>query len=96
MINSVLKAVKILSLFSSEEPRLSLSAISQRLQLPKSTAYNLLNTLVSAGYVERVENDQYALGIAIIGLTPGVRVNVELRDRAAPRPGRHLDHCGHA
>ena len=80
-----------MSLFSPEEPRLSLSEISHRLQMPKSTIYNLLNTLVAVGYVERVEGDQYALGTAIIGLTPSVRVNVELRDRAAPYLRRLAD-----
>ncbi len=83
MINSVLKAIDIISLFSLEEPRLSLTEISRRLSLPKSTAHNLLNTLVSRGLVEKTDNDQYALGVAIIALSQNVRVNVELRDRAA-------------
>lgn len=84
MINSVVKAARILSLFSPGEPRLSLRDISRRLKMPKSTAYNLLNTLVAVNFLERVDGELYALGTAIIGLTPNVRVNVELRDRAAP------------
>ena len=84
MINSVVKVAKIMSLFSPDEPRLSLSDISQRLQMPKTTTYNLLNTLVSIGYVEKVNGELYALGTAVISLTPNVRVNVELRDQAAP------------
>ncbi|HEY9595948.1 MAG TPA: IclR family transcriptional regulator, partial [Spirochaetia bacterium] len=83
MINSVLKAIDIISLFSLEEPRLSLTEISRRLDLPKSTAHNLLTTLHSRGFVERTEDDQYALGVAIIARSQAVRVNVELRDRAA-------------
>jgi len=84
MVNSVLKAIDIISLFSPDEPRLALAEISRRLELPKSTAHNLLNTLLSRGFVEKVDNDHYALGAAIIALTQSVRVNVELRDRAAP------------
>lgn len=84
MIKSVIKAINIMSLFSPEEPRLSLAEISSRLGMPKSTAHNLLNTLLSEGYIEQVDNDYYALGTKIIGLTQNVRVNVELRDRAAP------------
>jgi DNA-binding IclR family transcriptional regulator len=40
--------------------------------------------LLSRGFVEKVDNDYYALGTAVIALTQAVRVNVELRDRAAP------------
>jgi DNA-binding IclR family transcriptional regulator len=54
------------------------------LDLPKSTAHNLLGTLASHGFIERVDGNLYALGTAIISLTQSVRVNVELRDRAAP------------
>jgi IclR family transcriptional regulator, acetate operon repressor len=83
-VNSVMKAIDIISLFSPEEPRLTLTEISRRLAMPKSTAHNLLNTLLTRGLIERVDNDSYALGMAIIALTQAVRVNVELRDRAAP------------
>ena len=84
MINSLLKAIDILQLFSPNEPRLSLAEIASRLDLPKSTAHNLLRTLLSRGLVEKTDSDHYALGTAVISLTQAVRVNVELRDRAAP------------
>ena len=54
------------------------------MELPKSTTHNLLNTLASRRYVEKREDGRYALGPAIIALTQAVRINVELRDVAAP------------
>lgn len=84
MINSVHKATRILEIFSANEPRLTLSAISRRLGLPKSTAHNLLGTLLADGYVEQLEDDTYALGTALLALTQHIRVNVEIRDPAAP------------
>lgn len=84
MINSILKALDILSLFSPTEPRMSLATISQKMNLPKSTVHNLLATLVYRGFIERVDNEQYALGTTVIVLAQAVRANVELRDRAAP------------
>jgi len=93
MIHSISKAVRIMGLFSSDEPRLTLAEISARLGIPKSTAHNILNTLLSAGYIEKVDGDAYALGMAIIALTQGVRVNVELRDRAAPLVRELADLC---
>lgn len=94
MIKSVAKAMDILHVFSSLEPRLSLAEISRRLDLPKSTTHNLLNTLTHSGFIERIGSDQYALGTAIITLSQSVRVNAELRDRAAPMIRELADSTG--
>jgi DNA-binding IclR family transcriptional regulator len=93
MINSVLKAIRIMRLFSAAEPALTLAEISSRLDMPKSTTHNLLNTLLSEGFIEKVDKDSYALGTAIIPLTQNVRVNVDLRDRAAPLLRQLADEC---
>ena len=93
MIKSVLKVLDILGLFSASEPRLTLAQISERLRIPKSTAYNLLSTLQYRGFIEKVDNDYYALGTAVIRLTQVARVNIELRDRAAPLLREMADSC---
>lgn len=84
MVNSVLKAIRIMNLFDASESRLGLAEISSRLDMPKSTVHNLLNTLLSEGYIEKVDGDLYALGTAPLVLTQNIRVNVEIRDPAAP------------
>jgi DNA-binding IclR family transcriptional regulator len=93
VINSVLKAIGILQAFSPSEPRLTLAEIADRLGMPKSTTHNLLATLLSCGFAEKVDADHYALGTAVIALTQAVRVNVELRDRAAPLLRELADLC---
>lgn len=93
MINSVLKAIRIMELFTPENPTQALADISKQLGLPKSTVHNLLNTLMAAGYIEKTDNNLYALGTAIIALTQNVRVNVEVRDRAAPLLRELADLC---
>jgi DNA-binding IclR family transcriptional regulator len=93
MNNSLLKAIDLMNLFSASEPRLTLAEISERLDMPKSTVHNLLATLLSRGYIEKVDRDHYALGTAVIALTQAVRVNVELRDRAAPLLRELADTC---
>ena len=93
MVNSVLKAIDILQVFSSAEPRLSLGEISRRLDLPKSTTHNLINTLAMRGFIEKTDDGVYALGSAIIKLTQSVRLNAELRDRAAPLMRQLADTC---
>ena len=84
MNQSVLKAINIMSIFSPEEPYLTLGQISERLAMPKSTTHNLLATLASRGFIEKVNQEYYALGTALISLSQAVRINAELRDRAAP------------
>jgi len=93
MIHSISKAISIMKLFSSAEPRLTLAEISSRLDMPKSTTHNILNTLLAHGFTEKVDGEAYALGTAIITLSQGVRVNVELRDRAAPLIRELADLC---
>lgn len=93
MIQSVSKAIAILEAFRPEEPRLSLSELSQRLRMPKTTVHHLLNTLAAHGLIEKTDDGRYALGAAIISLTQAVRINVELRDRAAPLLRELADAC---
>lgn len=83
MNSSLLKALDLLACFSPSQPRRSLTELSRELQIPKSTIHRLLRTLQSRGYIEQVKGDEYALGNNIITLTQAVRVNVEVRDRAA-------------
>jgi IclR family transcriptional regulator, acetate operon repressor len=93
MINSVVKAIQVMNIFSAAEPRLTVTEISRRLKMPKSTVHSLLNTLLSEGFIEKVGKEAYSLGTAVIVLTQSVRVNVELRDRAAPYLRQLADQC---
>ncbi len=83
MINSLIKAIRILEVFTPERPRRSLAELAEASGYPKTTLYTLAATLVHTGMLERV-GDAYALGKGVIRLSQAVRVNVELRDRAAP------------
>jgi DNA-binding IclR family transcriptional regulator len=93
MIASVAKAFDILTVFTMAEPRLTLTEISHRLNMPKSTVHHLLSTIAQYGFVEKQKDDTYALGKAIIHLTQSVLVNLELRDRAAPLLRALADSC---
>lgn len=83
-VNSVLKSFQIMNLFDENSTRLSLAEISKRLEMPKSTVHNLLKTLLSVGYIERTENELYALGVGLLSITQNIRVNIEIRDPASP------------
>jgi DNA-binding IclR family transcriptional regulator len=92
MIKSISKAIRIMRLFSAATPRLSIGEISRQIAIPKSTTHSILKSLVAEGFVERCGGD-YALGTALIALTQKVRVNVEVRDRAAPLVRALADRC---
>ena len=93
MVNSILKATQILELFSAEKPRWSIKEISDALGFPKSTVHNILKTLASEGFVEQTDDDLYSVGTRVVMLTKKVRVNIEIRDRAAPLLRRLTDAC---
>ena len=93
MIGSVLKAIEIMETFTSDQPVLTLNEISKKLEYPKTTVYTILNTLESKGLIERGSEGIYSLGTAIIPMTQAIRVNVQLRDRAAPLLRELGDYC---
>lgn len=91
---SLAKAVRVLKLFSAQEPRLPLNEISARLDMPKSTTHAILRSLVAEGLIEKISGEAYALGTGILALSQSVRVNVEIRDLVAPHVRALADKVG--
>ena len=68
LVNSVLKAVKILDTIGKSRP-MGISEISRELKIPKSSTHGLLQTLESEGFVEKNEDtNKYNLGTSLIEL----------------------------
>lgn len=70
MIQSLLKALHILSLFSRDKPELRIKEISELLGIPVSTTHRLLRTLEEEDFItQNPGNGKYRLGAAafIIG-----------------------------
>lgn len=97
-VKSVAKALHILSCFTLAEPELSLVDISQKLNLPKSTALNLLRTLESFGYVIRTyPSMNYRLGYSAMQLSyytqmtmPVVRFSLPFLEDLQMKTGRTI------
>jgi len=53
MVNSVHKAIRVLTAFTSQEPRLTLTQIRDRLGIDKSTAQRFTHTLTAMGYLDK-------------------------------------------
>lgn len=94
LVGSVLKAIDILRCFEPSHYEYSIGDLSQRLGIPKSTVHALVKSLVAGGLVEQdPDSGRYLLSPELIALTRSVKVNVELRDRAAPVLRELADAC---
>lgn len=82
---SALRAVRLLKLFSREEPELPLAEISRRAGLNKTTTHRLLQALASEAMLERnPDSGSYRLGSAVVALGSQALAGDDLRRRARP------------
>jgi len=84
-VASVRKALEILCAFSAGSPKLSVSQISRRLKLPKSTAHNLLRTLQGFDFISQDEETKlFSLGPRVFELGLHVSQVVQIESVAIP------------
>ncbi len=84
LVNSVLKAVKILEIIGRSKP-LGISEIGRKLEIPKSSTHGLLQTLESEGFVEKNGNtNKYNLGTKLIELGYLAQNNLDICRIAKP------------
>ncbi|WP_207260245.1 IclR family transcriptional regulator [Desulfovibrio sp. Huiquan2017] len=84
IIQSVARALNILELFESSTD-LSVTEIANRLDLSKSTAFGLINTLAHKGYLEQNPRDsRYSLGLKLLRLGGAVQRHNIIVKRAKP------------
>lgn len=65
---AVVRALRILKLFSGKHLSLSLKQVVDATQLNRTTVFRLLSTLVSEGFLVRLENGDYQLGPELTAL----------------------------
>jgi hypothetical protein len=83
------RMVSLLDALALESDPASLKDLSGRTGLHPSTAHRILNDLVLARYVERVEPGTYQLGLRLLELGNLVKARLSVRD-AALHPMREL------
>jgi DNA-binding IclR family transcriptional regulator len=89
------RMVAVLNCFSSEEPLLSFTEISQRLNLPKGSAHRLLQVLESNGLLTRSAGGRgYQLGYQLIRWGMLARSASDLRNIALPALRALSQACG--
>lgn len=69
MVNSLSNGLLLLELFNKDRmTEMSLSQISEKLKINKSSAYRLLYTLDKMGYIKKDNNKNYKLDIKVVDL----------------------------
>jgi len=72
VVPAAAQALAVLQYLGTQAQPTAAAAISRDLDLPRSTTYHLLDTLVRAGFVVHVaEERRYALGVAVYELASG-------------------------
>ncbi len=84
-VQSLDRTFDILEILSNEQHGLTLVQVSQRLNLPKSTAHRLLGVLIQRYFVQKnEETNRYRLGPGLIALCSHYLNNLELKTESSP------------
>ena len=79
LLSSVQRALRVLDVVSSAEDGVTAKAVARRAGLKLSTTYHLLNTLVSEGYLVRLEDAHgYGIGYKIPKLYQRLRLKLDV------------------
>jgi len=84
-VPSVSRALNILELLAHSQRGLTLSDISRRLGLPKSSTHVLIRTLEGAGYLKSSKiSGRFCFGLKLVSLSNMALENLDLREQARP------------
>ena len=84
MMRSVQRILAIFESFSQERSTLTLQEISNRIDLPKSTTFRIVQSLEESGYLIRLQDQQYCLSFRFTRLAGLVQSTLGIREIARP------------
>lgn len=95
IVQSVDRALQLLSVFESDHQELSIQEFSEILDLPKSTVHRLITTLLHRGFVEQdIKTRNYRLGLRLYALGTKVVATRGIDSEAAPVLRKLIEQCG--
>jgi DNA-binding IclR family transcriptional regulator len=84
VLGTVGKASRVLDLFTRESPEWGVTDAALELQVPRSSAHDLLDTLAQTGLLRRVEGNCYRLGLKLLTLSDAALDSLAVRCQARP------------
>jgi DNA-binding IclR family transcriptional regulator len=83
-MRAVQRIFAIFESFSPEKSSLTLQEIADRIELPKSTTFRIVQSLEQAGYLVRLEDQKYCLSFRFTRLAGSVKSTLGIREIARP------------
>lgn len=83
-VKSLNKAITLLDILASQENGLTLSQLSERAEIPKSTAHALLTTMRDRGLIRQTDSGSYTLGIKLFEYGSAVSRGFDISALAKP------------
>lgn len=84
MLGSAAKCIHTLQTFTVNKPEWTLTQLSKELSISKSTMVNILKTLEAFGYIQKLPNQHYRLGIELLELSYHIRASLPILHSAIP------------
>ncbi|WP_454787858.1 IclR family transcriptional regulator [Mycolicibacterium lutetiense] len=66
VLNTIDRTGKVLDLFTTETPEWGVTSVAARLQLPKSTTFDIMSSLAAIGLLQQTSGDRYRLGWRVL------------------------------
>ena len=83
--SSLRNALRLLNLFSVDEPELQLEDMASKLEVGQSTAYRLVHTLIEEGFIVRDPfSKSYRLAASVLALSHTIMTKVDLCHLSLP------------
>jgi IclR family KDG regulon transcriptional repressor len=82
VLGTVGKASRVLDLFTRETPEWGVTDVALELQVPRSSAHDLLDTLAKTGLLRRVDGNRYRLGLKLLTLSDAALDSLAVRGQA--------------
>ncbi len=84
-VNALAKGLRVLEAFPAEAPELTLAEVARRAGLDNATAFRMLNTLMEAGYIDKVGTTRrFRLTLKCLDLGFSAIARSDLRQLARP------------
>lgn len=84
MMRAVERILAIFESFTPERSSLTLQEIADRIELPKSTTFRIVQSLEKAGYLVRLDDQKYCLSFRFTRLAGLVKSTLGIREIARP------------
>ncbi|MCK8824994.1 IclR family transcriptional regulator [Fuchsiella alkaliacetigena] len=93
IVQSVDRALVILEALADEERPMTLSNLSEKVELNISTVYRILHTLIMRGFAKQEESGKYFLGLKAFEVGNAAKKNFDLVNIAKPYLQKLVDKC---